>query len=127
MSNILTFGTFGECIRSLRINAAKSMGQVARELGISTVYWSEVESGKKSAFPPGKVAMSLLAEVLGTSEELLRITAEADREKRKLTRAFECEAEYADLAVAFGRRINKKDLTEAQMIKIRDILNNKEG
>lgn len=127
MSNILTLGTFGDFIRSLRIQMGKSMGQVARELGISTVYWSEVESGKKPAFPPGKVAAARLAEVLATSEEVIRQVADADRSKRKLTKALECETEHADLLVTFGRRVSKKDLTETQLRKIRDILNNKEG
>lgn len=127
MDNVFAFGTFAECIRSLRIKAGKSMGQVARELKISTVYWSEVEAGKKPAFPPGKVEMALLAEVLQASVDVLRLTAESDRQKRKVQKAFPCEEQYEELALAFGRRLTNKDLTDAQMRRIQDILNTKEG
>ncbi|WII72168.1 helix-turn-helix transcriptional regulator [Bdellovibrio sp. 22V] len=123
MDNVLPLETFANCIKNLRIGAKKTMGQVARELGITVVYYSEVESGKKPPFPVGKVSLAKLAETLGVEEELLRVTADADREKRNFAKMFDCEPQYIDVAVAFGRRLSNKQLNEQQMRKIRDILN----
>jgi transcriptional regulator with XRE-family HTH domain len=99
------------------------MGQIARELGITIVYYSEVEAGKKPAFPERKVDYLLLAKALGINEVLLRRVAELDREKRQIIKAFGCDGDSAELAVAFGRRLTNKSLTDTQVDRIRRILN----
>jgi len=115
--------TFANFIRAQRIRAQKSMGQMARELNISVVYYSEVEAGKKPPFPVAKFDYPALATALNTDlQELMRV-AENDREKRQIVRLFDCQDDMADLAVAFGRRLSNKQLTEQQVLKIREILN----
>ena len=75
--------SFGEVLRSLRIKADKSMGQVARELGITTVYYSEVETGKKKPFPEGKVSYQKLASFLNTNRDELEQIAVAEPKASK--------------------------------------------
>ncbi len=123
MGNERITETFAGFIRNLRIAASKSMGQVARELGITVVYYSEVEAGKKPAFPDGKVNYGILAKALGTAEKSLKQIADLDREKRQILKMFGCDSDTADLAVAFGRRLTNNELTDKQIEKIRKILN----
>lgn len=99
------------------------MGEVARDLGITVVYYSEVESGKKPAFPDKKVSYMLLAKVLQIPEENLKAIANFDREKRDILKRFPCNETTAHLAVAFGRRLTNNALTEKQLQKIQKILN----
>jgi transcriptional regulator with XRE-family HTH domain len=123
ISQDLTPESFCGFLRQSRIRQQKTMGQVARDLGITVVYYSEVEAGKKAAFPDGKVDYRVLAESLGVAEFTLKRSAEMDREKRQIIKAFGCTGETADLAVAFGRRLTNNDLTEKQKTRIRRILN----
>lgn len=115
--------SFAESLRQARIRLQKTMGQVARELGITIVYYSEVEAGKKPAFPEKKVSYFTLAKILETSEQNLKSIAQLDREKRNMQKAFSCRPEQAQLAVSFGRRLSNNDLSEKQILKIQNILN----
>lgn len=115
--------TFAAFIRQARVRLQKTMGQIARDLGITVVYYSEVEAGKKAAFPDGKVDYRILASSLEIPEFNLKRVAEIDRERRQIIKAFGCSDESADLAVAFGRRLNNNALSDKQKLKIRRILN----
>lgn len=115
--------SFASFLRRSRIARGKSMGQMARELGITVVYYSEVEAGHKPAFPDKKVDYEILAASLGTSEQQIMKIALSDREKRHILKVFECDQSSADLAVAFGRRLSKNNLSTKQIDKIRKILN----
>lgn len=114
---------FANLLRRSRIHLKKSMGEVARELGITVVYYSEVEAGKKAAFPEKKVNYKTLAETLGLTEPRLRLEAAFDREKRSILKTFSCSPEGAQVAVSFGRRLSSNNLTEKQLAKIQKILN----
>lgn len=115
--------SFASFIRRHRIASGKTMGQVARELGITVVYYSEVEAGRKPAFPDKKVDYTTLAKTLKSTESTIKKIAEIDREKRQFLKMFECDHSTADLAVAFGRRLSKNNLSTKQIDKIRKILN----
>jgi transcriptional regulator with XRE-family HTH domain len=115
--------TFASFLRRHRIASEKTMGQVARELGITVVYYSEVEAGRKPAFPDKKVDYTTLASAIGTTEAHIKRIAAVDREKRQILKMFDCDHSTADLAVAFGRRLSKNDLNSKQIDKIRKILN----
>ncbi len=115
--------SFASFLRRSRINANKTMGQLARELGITVVYYSEVEAGRKPAFPDKKVDYGVLASSLNTTENQIKKIAGIDREKRQILKVFDCDHATADLAVAFGRRLSKNDLSTKQLDKIRKILN----
>ncbi|HEY8272597.1 MAG TPA: helix-turn-helix transcriptional regulator [Pseudobdellovibrionaceae bacterium] len=118
--------SFASFLRRNRIATRKTMGQLARELGITVVYYSEVEAGRKPAFPDKKVDYEILASSLGTTENQIKKIADLDREKRQILKVFECDHSSADLAVAFGRRLSKNDLTAKQLSKIHKILNERE-
>jgi len=125
MSNII-LESFADLLRKSRIRVGKTMGQIARDLGITVVYYSEVEAGKKPAFPHGKVDYAVLADSLEVQESALKKVAELDREKRQLIKAFGCTDKNANLAVAFGRRLTKNDLSDKQIAKIHKILNERD-
>jgi transcriptional regulator with XRE-family HTH domain len=46
---------FGELLRRLRVKADRSMGQVARQLGVSVTYISDVERGKRAPLRPERI------------------------------------------------------------------------
>ncbi len=123
MESIQGLAGFGQLLRELRIKAEKSMGQVARHLGISVVYYSEVEAGKKPAFPFGKVDFTELANVLEASVNQLKSAAEEDRDRRQFSKIFGVEDKALGLAVQFGRRLSDNDLSDEQIAKIQKILN----
>lgn len=114
---------FADFLRRSRIRLQKTMGQMARELGITIVYYSEVEAGKKPAFPDKKVSYATLANTLNISEQALKSLAAFDREKRTILKAFSCSHDNANLAVTFGRRLTNNELSEKQLQKIQKILN----
>ena len=118
-----TAETFASFLRRSRMRLQKTMGQMARELGITVVYYSEVEAGKKPAFPDKKVSYATLATTLNIPEELLKNLATFDRDKRTILKSFSCTQDNAHLAVAFGRRLTNNDLSEKQLKKIQKILN----
>ena len=115
--------SFADFLRNTRIQLQKTMGQLARELGITVVYYSEVEAGKKPAFPDKKVSYENLAKILQVSEQSLRGRADIDRAKRAILKTFACSNDNANLAVAFGRRLSNNDLSPKQIQKIQKILN----
>lgn len=115
--------SFANFIRRHRVASGKTMGQMARELGITVVYYSEVEAGRKPAFPDKKVDYGNLAKILNTTETIVRKAAEMDREKKQMLKVFDCDLNNAELAVAFGRRLTKNNLSPKQIDKIRKILN----
>lgn len=114
---------FGPLIRRLRIEKRMSMGQMARSLGISTVYYSEVESCKKRPFPEQKVSYIRLGEVLGESSESLRRLARLERQFMDIERFFEVNEENeAHLALAFARRLSDNSLTDSEIQQLRAVL-----
>jgi len=65
--------TFGELIRTSRRGQNKSLQDVATALGVTPVYISEVERGKRLPFKPER--LTALAEVLKIDINVLRTTA----------------------------------------------------
>jgi hypothetical protein len=47
------------------------MGEVARSLGITTVYYSEVENSKKPPFAPDQIDFTKMASILNLNQSLL--------------------------------------------------------
>ena len=67
---------FGSLLRTMRESAGKSMGEVARHLGLTVPFISDVERGNRGPLPPEKIR--LVAAFLGIdSTELLRAAAES--------------------------------------------------
>ena len=60
---------FGDLLRKLRRKADKTLGDVARLLGVSVVYVSDVERGNRKPFSNERIV--LIARFLGESPDLL--------------------------------------------------------
>jgi len=77
--------TFATLYRRERSRAGKSMGEVARHLGISVTYLSDVERGKRPALSTERIRKS--AELLGTDETVVSMligAAQAQKESIQL-------------------------------------------
>lgn len=73
---------FRSTIKQARLKRGLSMSHMARKLGISTVYYSDVEAGKLQPFPvSGKVSYGTLASELdldkGQLERLAGVTRDS--------------------------------------------------
>jgi transcriptional regulator with XRE-family HTH domain len=67
---------FGDLLRKLRRNADKTLGDVARALGISVVYVSDVERGNRNPFSTERILK--VAEFLKADAEPLIAAAERE-------------------------------------------------
>jgi transcriptional regulator with XRE-family HTH domain len=68
---------FGDYIRDLRRQAGKTLQEIADALGVSAVYISEVERGKRPPFVTEKI--KLLAPILGVDSSKLILRAWVER------------------------------------------------
>lgn len=118
--------TFGKVLRDLRVAADKSMGEVARALGISTVYYSEVENEKKPPFPQGKVDFQVLARFLSTNQDELEKAAVSERQKVELV-LDKANADKIKMATVLARRLHDDSLTQDQINQINEILGRNKG
>ena len=67
--------TFGEVLRSMRVQAKKSLGELARHLDISVVYLSDIERGRRGALNPTKL-LEACKFLEASPEPLLRAAAQ---------------------------------------------------
>jgi transcriptional regulator with XRE-family HTH domain len=109
---------FGEVLRRLRRESGKTLGEVARLLGVSAVYVSDVERGNRKPFTRGRILE--IADFLGKDpKELLKAS---DRERGvieyDITDANSLAAEVVGgLVTGLARGgISRKQLREIQEI-----------
>jgi transcriptional regulator with XRE-family HTH domain len=118
---------FASMLRSLRFKIGKSMGQVAREIGVTTVYYSEVENAK--APPPyigGKVDFDKLAEAVGGDVQALMMASSMSRRRMRLDLDLGKAPEgKRSVAIGLARRLKDDSLTEEQLEQIREVLEGK--
>ncbi len=115
---------FHERLRELRLDAGRSMGEVARALNITTVYYSEVENGKKNAFPPHKVDYRVLAELVeGDQAELERLAIEG--RKRHGIALQPKTSSTQEMAILLARCINEDLLDDDSVAAINSVLQKK--
>lgn len=114
---------FGDLLFEFRTKARLSMGQVARELGMSTVYYSEVEHSKKKPFTHKKVDYQKLADLLGADKELLEKTAKRERLKMSMgTFLNDIKPMDRDVMLRLARKIDDDSLSDEQIRKINEAL-----
>lgn len=120
--------SFGDRLRELRIARDKSMGQVAREIGVTTVYYSQVENGKMPPFPAKKVDYRVLAATLSQdpqAQEALgaELHAVAMNSRGRVEINLQHAREQAkNVALQFARKVSDSSLTDEQLEKIRKVL-----
>ncbi len=115
---------FGDLLRQMRRKADKTLGDVARELGVSIPYLSDVERGNRKPFTTERLIQ--LAVFLKANPTLL-IEA-ADREKGiieyDIRRASPLQADVVGGLVA---GLARGGVSDEQLENIRTILNKGEG
>jgi transcriptional regulator with XRE-family HTH domain len=105
---------FGDVLRQSRMKAGKSLGELARHLGVSVVYMSDVERSRRS--PLSNLKILFVSEFLETDPSELLTAAIEDKRKFDLD-----IADYPPVAIellsglARGRR---KDETYRKLLDL---------
>lgn len=112
---------FGDKLRELRLKKDLSMGQVARAIGVTTVYYSAVENGRQPAFPEKKVSFQTLAAVLGADvAELSKLAA--DERGNVVVDLRKVPVSNQEVVISLARMLNDNSLSDEQIEKIRQAL-----
>lgn len=112
---------FGDKLRELRLEKDLSMGQVARAIGVTTVYYSAVENGRQPAFPEKKVNYQTLAAVLGADvTELSKLAA--DQRGNVVVNLNKVADNNKGVVISLARMLNDNSLSDEQIEKIRQAL-----
>ena len=69
--------SFGEVLRTMRTQAKRSLGELARHLDLSVVYVSDIERDRRSPLSLNKILLA--SEFLGSSPDLLLRAAAQSR------------------------------------------------
>lgn len=111
--------TLGERIRELREAADKSLRELARDVGVSAAFMSDIELGKR--YPSDEV-LEKIADELGTSAEALGeydTRPPLDEMKRK---------SHTNPTYGFAlRRMVEEDVSSEDLLKMLDQLKKKRG
>lgn len=110
--------TFGEQFRELRKNAGKSMGEVARYLGVSVTYISDVERSNRAPFTDERIYSA--AEFMGFDPEPLRDLAAAYHGAYELPINKDTSPQAHQVGASLMR--NWTALSEEELDKIADVL-----
>lgn len=110
---------FGIFLRRRRVEAKVSLNKLARAIGISPVYLSEVERGVRGPLDR-KYWPTLLTNLPNVSEvELEQFAARSRPVQLDLASA---PPQYRNLGLVLARRIDQRDLTESQMQELMRLL-----
>ena len=110
--------TFGERVRKIRERSMQSMSDAARALGISLVYYSDIERGRRN--PPMGEKLEKLANFLGLPVKEVELWANKERERVELD-IKEKAAPVSEAALMLAKRWD--DITEDEARDILKILN----
>lgn len=115
---------FGDLLRKLRRKADKTLGDVARLLGVSVVYVSDVERGNRKPFSNERIV--LIARFLGESPDLLIEAADWERGviEYDIRKARPLEA---DVVGGLMAGLARGGVTDEQLRNIKDILRERTG
>lgn len=111
--------TLGERIRELREVADKSLRELAREVGVSAAFLSDIELGRRY---PSDDVLDKIARKLGTTPQALDeydTRPPLDEMKRK---------SHTNPAYGFAlRRMVEEDVSSEELLKLMDRLKKKKG
>lgn len=108
-------------LRKLREGKRLSLTNVARAIGVSIVYYRDVERGTRRPFSSVKVDFEVLATRLGADARELQRSAAEERGQLELDfRRTDHDAQR--LAVLFANCLSKRRLAKANLTQLRRIL-----
>jgi transcriptional regulator with XRE-family HTH domain len=111
--------SFGDLLRQFRRGSGKTLGDVARMLGVSTVYLSDVERGNRKPF---------------ARERILKIAEFLEKEPSELLEAADCERGVIEYDINSDRPLEARvvgelvtglargGISDEQLGKIQEIL-----
>lgn len=106
--------SFGKFLRARRERRNLTLSTVARTLGLSVVYYRDVEMGKRRPFSALRVDFEVLAELLGTKVEELLLLAASERGQLEFNFR-EADKEAQEIALLVACTLGKKKLGRAQL------------
>ena len=109
---------FGSLLRSLRERQRISMSAVARAIGVSVVYYRDVERGTRRPFSSLKIDFEILGKALGTDPDKLQRAAAEERGQLELDLRG-MNSEMQKLAVLFANCLSKRRLAKATIEQLR--------
>lgn len=110
--------TFGTTIRGIRERAMKSMSDVAKAIGVSVVYYSDIERGRRN--PPLGEKLYKIADFFGIDKKEMESWAYRDRERVELDLKAK-DGPVAEAALLLAKRWD--DITDHEANNILKILN----
>lgn len=117
---------FGDRLRALRHTADKTMGEVARALEVSVVYYSDVENGRRQPFPRESSRYEKLAQVLGGDAHELSDLAECSRKMIEINLT-ELKQDEVQVTLALARKLRDKSLSPEMIVQLKDLLKGTHG
>lgn len=118
---MLTDGSFGRLLKSLRKGRQLTLSDVANAVGISVVYYRDIELGKRKPFSAMRVDFEVLAQKLGVEARVL--LKSAANERGQLEFDFTAAGEYERrIAVLFAQRFSTGRIAKADLQRINKIL-----
>lgn len=116
---------FGDQLREWRVAAKKTMGQVARALDVTVVYYSDIENGRKPPFPFRDRYYEALAREFGVPA--LRIVNAAMLERRRVEINIENKPrEVQRAAIVFARLVEDETIDKEKLAAILQLLGQKD-
>lgn len=117
MAEETTMQDFGDMLRDQRKRAQKSMGDLARHLGVSVTYVSDVELGRRAPFAPERIIST--GAYLGVDPAPLLAAAAKMKGAIELIAA---NASLRQLAVGAGLMRHWTELSDEQLAEIEKVL-----
>ncbi len=110
---------FGRYVRAMRVEAQVSLRKAATALGVSAVYFGEVERGVRPPFKETHWSKLIAAIPTIDKDTLSRFTVKARPVQLDLR---DSPPKYQDLGIALARRIEKQNLSAKDIEKLFSIL-----
>lgn len=106
---------FGKAIRKLRIDYDSNLNELATSIGVSSAFLSAVETGKK---PVSAELITKIKNALGLSNDEEKLLTHAASQSVDNVVIRTQDAEEAEIALMFARRIQTQSVDLAELRKI---------
>ena len=106
---------FGKAVRKLRIDYDINLSELATSIGVSSAFLSAVETGKK---PISAELITKITNALGLTKDEEKLLTHAASQSVENVTIKTHDAEEAELALMFARRIQAQSVDLAELRKI---------
>ncbi|MFV5368233.1 helix-turn-helix transcriptional regulator [Acinetobacter junii] len=106
---------FGKAVRKLRIDYDTNLNELATSIGVSSAFLSAVETGKK---PVSAELITKITNALGLNKDEEKLLTHAASQSVDDVVVRTNDAEEAEIALMFARRIQSHSVNLAELRKI---------